>query len=171
MADLTEPIIELLGIAKRYPGVVADHDVDLAVQPGSVHAIVGENGAGKSTLMRILAGVERPDAGEVRIGGTPVRLASPADAIALGRGHGPPALPAGGQPHGRWRTSCWATSPSRVAAAWTCAGRRRPSGRSRIGTGCRWTRGRASGDLSVGQRQRVEIVKVLYRGRPHHDPR
>src|SRR5699024_9817157 len=53
--------VELRGITKRFPGVVANHDIDISVAPGTVHAIVGENGAGKSTLMKTLYGMHRPD--------------------------------------------------------------------------------------------------------------
>src|ERR1700730_11628910 len=78
--------IELVGITKRFPGVVANSDVNIAVRRGTVHAIVGENGAGKSTLMKILYGMPRPDEGESRIGGRPVSFQSPADAVAAGVG-------------------------------------------------------------------------------------
>ena len=69
-----------------FPGVVANHDVDVTIRPGTVHALVGENGAGKSTLMKILYGVQRPDEGTIRIGGTRGDLKSPTDAIARGVG-------------------------------------------------------------------------------------
>ena len=78
--------IAVTGLRKAYGGIQALAGVDLAVTPGTVHAVVGENGAGKSTLMKILAGAVRPDSGEVRVAGQPVRLASPADARRLGVG-------------------------------------------------------------------------------------
>src|SRR4051812_36034005 len=78
------PAVELKGITKRFPGVVANHDIHLAVQPGTVHAIVGENGAGKSTLMKILYGMYRPDEGQILVGGAPVAFSSPHQAIRAG---------------------------------------------------------------------------------------
>ena len=80
------PAIAVAGLRKAYGGIQALGGVDLAVVPGTVHAVVGENGAGKSTLMKILAGAVQPDEGEIRIAGEPVRLASPADARRLGVG-------------------------------------------------------------------------------------
>jgi ABC-type sugar transport system ATPase subunit len=71
-----EPVCSLVGVTKSYGGVRALDGVDLEVHPGRVHAIVGENGAGKSTLMKVLAGVERPDQGEVCVRGRRVRLSS-----------------------------------------------------------------------------------------------
>jgi ribose transport system ATP-binding protein len=71
-------------IAKRFPGVVALDQVDFDVHGGEVVALVGENGAGKSTLMKILAGIHRPDSGEIRLDGTPVGIASPSSAARLG---------------------------------------------------------------------------------------
>ncbi len=82
----TTPVIEVIGMRKRYGGVVALDGVDLAVQPGVIHAIVGENGAGKSTLMKALAGAVTPDAGEIRIRGRAVELATPMAARREGIG-------------------------------------------------------------------------------------
>lgn len=76
--------LTLAGISKRFPGVQALAGVSFAIEPGEVHALVGENGAGKSTLLKILSGAHRPDEGEVAIGGVPLTLDTPRDARAAG---------------------------------------------------------------------------------------
>ncbi|HEX8804192.1 MAG TPA: ABC transporter ATP-binding protein [Acidimicrobiales bacterium] len=78
--------VELRGITKRFPGVVAVEGVDVSVRSGEVHALLGENGAGKSTLMNVLFGLYRPDEGEILLDGEPLRSRSPADAIRAGIG-------------------------------------------------------------------------------------
>src|SRR4051794_1775570 len=80
------PAVELKGITKRFPGVVANDDVNLTVRRGTIHAIVGENGAGKSTLMKILYGMQPPDEGEILVDGTAVHFGTPQAAIAAGIG-------------------------------------------------------------------------------------
>ena len=80
------PAIELHGIGKRFPGVIANHDVDITIRSGTIHALVGENGAGKSTLMKILYGVQKPDDGTITVDGQQVTFSTPADAIAVGIG-------------------------------------------------------------------------------------
>ena len=78
--------VELRDIVKRFPGVIANRDVDLQVRPATIHAIVGENGAGKSTLMKILYGMQRPDEGTISVDGTEVSFRSPTEAIDAGIG-------------------------------------------------------------------------------------
>ncbi len=80
----TGPLLEMRGIGKRFPGVVALDGVSLEVGPGEVVALCGENGAGKSTLVKILGGVYQPDAGEILVDGQPVRINNVTDALKLG---------------------------------------------------------------------------------------
>ena len=81
-----ETVLEARGITKRFPGVVANEQIDFAVQAGEIHAVLGENGAGKTTLMSILFGLLQPDEGEIYIRGNQVKFRSPLDAIDLGIG-------------------------------------------------------------------------------------
>jgi ABC-type uncharacterized transport system ATPase subunit len=85
MAD-ERPVLELRGITKQFPGVLANDHVDFDLRPGEVHALLGENGAGKSTLMNVLYGLYQPDEGEILVKGEPVRFHSPKDAINRGIG-------------------------------------------------------------------------------------
>ena len=81
---MSSPRLELSGITKRYPSVIANSEVSLTVQPGETHAVLGENGAGKSTLMKIIYGSVKPDAGQVRFNGKTVHIRNPQEARALG---------------------------------------------------------------------------------------
>ncbi len=80
------PVLELRGITKQFPGVLANDHIDFDLKRGEVHALLGENGAGKSTLMSILYGLYTADSGEIRMDGAPVSISSPKDAIELGIG-------------------------------------------------------------------------------------
>jgi general nucleoside transport system ATP-binding protein len=152
---------EMKGILKRFPGVLANDGVDFAGRAGEVHALLGENGAGKSTLMNILAGLYRPDAGQIFVSGRRVMLHSPQDAIANGVG----------MIHQHFMLV-----PSHTVAENMVLGLSRPrffldlkrieeqvdelgrqyalsiNPRSKI-----W-------ELSVGEQQRVEVLKMLFRG-------
>jgi ABC-type uncharacterized transport system ATPase subunit len=162
VTDAAAPAIELRGIAKRFPGVVANDDVNLTVLRGEVHAIVGENGAGKSTLMKILYGMQRPDEGEVRVAGEPVDFRSPKDAIAAGIG----------MVHQHFMLAGNLTvlenvilgdEPSRMGRVDFSHARWRIDLLSRS-HGSPLDPEREVDRLSVGEKQRVEILKVLYRG-------
>jgi simple sugar transport system ATP-binding protein len=80
------PAVEQIGISKAFPGVQANDNVSLALRRGEVHCLLGENGAGKSTLMAILAGMQQPDSGRIRVDGADVRIDSPRTALKLGIG-------------------------------------------------------------------------------------
>ncbi len=154
--------VVLEGIEKRFPGVIANHDVNLRVRRGTIHAIVGENGAGKSTLMKTLYGMHQPDAGTIRVNGTELRFRSPSDAIAAGIG----------MVHQHFMLADNLTvaenvilgeEPARGGLLDLDAARRRILEIGRA-TGIRVRPDRLVAELGVGQRQRVEIMKVLYRG-------
>jgi ABC-type uncharacterized transport system ATPase subunit len=80
------PILELKGITKSFPGVLANDNINLTLMKGEIHALLGENGAGKSTLMNVLYGLYAPDAGEIFVKGEKIDISSPRDAIAQGIG-------------------------------------------------------------------------------------
>lgn len=80
------PMLQMTGITKRFPGVLALDNVDFSVRTGEIHSLIGQNGAGKSTLMNILSGVYGPDSGEIRISGRPVTMNHPREALRLGIG-------------------------------------------------------------------------------------
>jgi simple sugar transport system ATP-binding protein len=82
--EVKAPALEMRGITKRYPGVVANDRIDLEIRPGEIHALLGENGAGKTTLMNVLYGLARPDEGQILLDGQEVQLTGPSDAIARG---------------------------------------------------------------------------------------
>jgi ABC-type sugar transport system ATPase subunit len=78
------PLLNLCGISKRYPGVIALNSISLAVERGTIHAVVGENGAGKSTLIKIITGITQADEGQIRLRGEPVTIGDPREANRLG---------------------------------------------------------------------------------------
>ncbi|MFG3296421.1 ABC transporter ATP-binding protein [Streptomyces sp. NPDC048179] len=155
----TTAAVELAGITKRFPGVVANHDIHLSVRKGTVHALVGENGAGKSTLMKILYGMQKPDEGTIAIDGEQVTFSSPADAIARGIG----------MVHQHFMLADNLTVLENVVLGseklYGIGGNARKKIKEisdRYGLGIRPDA--LVEDLGVADRQRVEILKVLYRG-------
>ncbi|WP_409328820.1 ABC transporter ATP-binding protein [Trujillonella humicola] len=154
--------VELRGITKRFPGVVANRDIELRVRRGEVHAIVGENGAGKSTLMKTLYGMHRPDEGTIAVDGREVTFRSPSDAIEAGIG----------MVHQHFMLADYFTVLENIVLGSepTRRGRLdRAEARRRINEiSARYSLGLDPDahveDLGVGDRQRVEIAKVLYRG-------
>ncbi len=154
--------LELKGVTKRFPGVLANDRVDFDVRAGEVHALLGENGAGKSTLMKVLYGMYAPDEGEIWINDEPVSIASPTDAIGLGIG----------MIHQHFMLVESLTVAENVALGL-------PSTRGPLTDldrvskrileladiyGLRVDPGAYIWQLAVGQKQRVEILKALYRG-------
>jgi ABC-type uncharacterized transport system ATPase subunit len=154
------PAVELIGITKRYPGVLANDDISLAMRRGEVHCLLGENGAGKSTLISILSGMVKPDAGEIRIDGRRVQIDSPRAALERGIGtvyqHStlvPPLTVLDnlllGETHGlRLNVAAAQARLAEVAAA----------------LGVQIEPGARAGELALGRQQQVEIVKALWRG-------
>jgi len=156
------PLVEMLGITKRFGDVLANDHVDFATKWGEVHALLGENGAGKTTLMSVLSGLYRANTGEVRLRGAPVQIRSPRDAIAQGIGmvHQhymlfKPFTVAENMVFGlKSRREPWldldavAERVTELSHQYGLA----VDPRARVQ------------DLSVGAQQRVEIVKALYRG-------
>ena len=154
-------VVEMRGIVKRFPGVLANDDVEFTLRRGEIHALLGENGAGKSTLMNVLAGLYRPDAGMILINGRPVSLNSPRDAIDVGVGMVHQhfmlvpsqsvtenillGLPA---PRFRLNLSQYDQQIGELGEQYGL----RVDPRAKI-----W-------QLSVGEQQRVELLKMLYRG-------
>ncbi|HEU6450396.1 MAG TPA: ABC transporter ATP-binding protein [Gemmatimonadaceae bacterium] len=157
---LSPALLELEHIVKRFGRVDALADASLRARPGSVHALLGENGAGKTTLMRIAFGELRPDAGTVSIDGAPVRLASPADALARGIG----------MVHQHFTAVPAMTVAENVALASGTRGRFRPAEARELvlelceQVGFTLDPGAVAAELSVGMQQRLEIVKALARG-------
>jgi ABC-type uncharacterized transport system ATPase subunit len=156
------PLLELEGITKRFPGVVANDDVNFDLRKGEVHALLGENGAGKSTLMNILYGLYHPDEGRLRLNGKPLRIGSPREAIDAGIG----------MVHQHFmlipvmtvaENIVLAAEPTKGPFLDESAAEARVRDLSeRFGLAVRPAARVES--ISVGMQQRVEILKALYRG-------
>nr|WP_220790343.1 ABC transporter ATP-binding protein [Gluconacetobacter takamatsuzukensis] len=160
VAPGTPPILQLQGICKYFPGVIANQDVSLDIAPGEIHALLGENGAGKSTLMNVVTGIYQPDGGEIILDGYGQNFAGPQDAIRAGIGmvhqHFKlvPAFTVAENIHLGWRETPFLAS-ARVLEARTRALS------ERFGFSVRPDA--IVADLSAGEQQRVEILRVLAR--------
>jgi ABC-type uncharacterized transport system ATPase subunit len=159
-AQANAPAVELVGITKAFPGVVANDDVHLVVRRGEVHCLLGENGAGKSTLMSILSGMLRPDRGRIHIDGRPVTIDSPKRAIELGIGM-------------VYQHSTLVPTLSVLENLMLGEGQGvrldNQRARARLAElastlGVQLDPHAAAGSLSLGQQQQVEIIKALWRG-------
>ena len=154
------PAVELIGITKAFPGVVANDDIQLAILPGEVHCLLGENGAGKSTLMSMLSGMTQPDEGRIRVDG-PTSASTRRAVRWPGHRHGLPALDAradadrAGEPVARRGGGVRLDTAAGEARLAEIAAHARHHGRP----------GTRKGDLSLGEQQQVEIIKALWRGR------
>ena len=158
---MTQPLVQMRGIVKRFPGVVANDHVDLDIYAGEIHALLGENGSGKSTIMSVLAGLYKPDAGEILIDGAPFAFGSPREAIAAGVG----------MVHQHFKL----VEPFTVSQNMQLgerdgsfllsdAGIREEIKKFEQRFGLSVDPDAPVWQLSVGEKQRVEIVRMLYRG-------
>jgi ABC-type uncharacterized transport system ATPase subunit len=153
--------VEMQGITKRFPGVLANKEIDFHIRPGEIHALLGENGAGKSTLMNVLTGIYRPDEGSIYINGQGVDFRSPKDAIDRGIG----------MVHQHFMLV-----PTQTVTENILLGLDQPRFRLNLshyheviaGIGHKYglnvDPGAKIWQISVGEQQRVEILKMLYRG-------
>ena len=154
-------IVEMRGIVKRFPGVLASDHVDFELTAGEIHALLGENGAGKSTLMNVLAGLYKQDAGIIKVNGKPLEFTSPRDAINAGIG----------MVHQHFMLV-----PSQTVTENILLGLGEPRCLMRLNEydkkvadlgdkfGLKVDPRAKIWQLSVGEQQRVELLKMLYRG-------
>ena len=156
------PVLELKGITKRFPGVLANDHIDLVLEEGGILALLGENGAGKSTLMNVLYGLYTPDEGEIFVRGKKVEIQGPNDAIALGIG----------MVHQHFMLVPVLTVTENVMLGMESIKNGifldREAAAARIRAiskqyGLNVDPNDLVGDLPVGVQQRVEIIKLLYR--------
>src|SRR3954465_5388298 len=151
------------GITKRFPGIVANDAVDFDLVRGEVHALLGENGAGKSTLMNILYGLYRADEGQIRVGGKPVVFSSAKDAIASGIGMVPqhfmliPVMTVA-------ENIVLGTEPRREGVLLDERGAEEEVRELSRRFGLLVEPTALISSITVGQQQRVEILKALFRG-------
>ena len=155
--------LEMRGIVKKFPGVLANDHVNFDVNAGEIHALLGENGAGKSTLMKILYGLYQPNEGEILLNGKVITINSPTDSINHGIG----------MIHQHFMLVDNITVAENVALGLKSIKRVTAGSRCRLGSDSRTGQEKYGlqvdpnaiiSKLAVGQRQRVEIIKALYRG-------
>ncbi len=154
------PLVRLQGIAKHFPGVIANQDVDFELLPGEIHALLGENGAGKSTLMNVLTGIYKPEEGQIFIDEKAKSFASPVEAIDAGIG----------MVHQHFKLVKAFTAAENIHLGWSETphkiSRKILEQRTReLGETLNLSvkPGELVCDLSTGEQQRVEILKVLAR--------
>lgn len=159
--DVSPPAVEMRGIVKKFPGVLANDHVDFELRAGEIHALLGENGAGKSTLMNVLAGLYKQDAGIIKVKGRTLEFSSPRDAIKAGIG----------MVHQHFMLV-----PSQTVAENILLGLDEPRFFMQLHLyekkiadlgdqfGLKVDPRAKIWQLSVGEQQRVELLKMLYRG-------
>jgi general nucleoside transport system ATP-binding protein len=155
-------LLELSGITKQFPGVVANDKVSFTLRPGEVHALVGENGAGKTTLMKILYGLHRPDAGTISVDDAPISIRGPRDAIRRGIGmvHQHFML----FPPFTVLENIIIGEESQTAGVLALNRQRKQILSLMAENGISLDLDARVEDLPVGLQQRVEILKILFRG-------
>ena len=157
---MTLPLISMRQITKRFPGVIANNKINLELYPGEIHALLGENGSGKSTLMSILTGLYKPTEGCIMVGGEEVKFASPADAIASGIG----------MVHQHFKLVDVLTAAENIVLGLPGKGKldmkRITEDIQKLADkyGFELDLSQKIYEMSVSQKQTVEIIKMLYRG-------
>lgn len=158
---MTIPMVEMINVTKRFPGVIANDGVSLTINKGEIHALLGENGAGKSTLMSILTGLYQPDEGDIYLHGKKVDLRSPKDAVGYGIG----------MVHQHFKLIKSFTVAENITLGLRSQGAifNRNNVEKQVGEFCqryglRIDPAAKVWQLTVGEQQRVEILKALFRG-------
>jgi ABC-type uncharacterized transport system ATPase subunit len=158
---MVKPLITLRGMYKRFPGVLANDNIDMDIYPGEIHALLGENGSGKSTLMCLLSGLYRPDGGSICVDGEEKKFGSPRDAIACGIG----------MVHQHFKLVEPFTVAENIAmsgqnSSFMLSTEKMTADIAELGEkyGLAIKPEASVWQLSVGEKQRVEIVRMLYHG-------
>ena len=151
--------IEMVGITKTFGKVIANHDINLKVEKGEIHALLGENGAGKSTLMNMLSGIYTPDKGEIYLDGQLISFSSPKDSIQAGIG----------MVHQHFKVIEVMTAAENVLLGQKGGLLFKKEETAKISAiseqyHLQVDLDKIVGEMSVGEKQNLEILKVLYRG-------